>query len=95
MCATQELSAPVGLETGTSSYSSTLLIPESLLLFASWDGEERNSLVLCTQAEKGFLQSGWCTYIFEVNKGNWTKVKLGMPRNQPLHINKESWYFPF
>lgn len=44
------------------------LIPESLLLFASWDGEERNCLVLCAQAEKGFLQSGWCTYIFEADK---------------------------
>lgn len=98
MCATEELSEPAGLETGTNSYSSTLLIPESLLLFASWDGEVTKSLVLCTQAENGFLQSGWCTYIFGVNKGNWTEGKLGMARNKPLHINKErseSWHFPF
>lgn len=57
------------------------LIPQPLL-FTSWEGVERSSLVLCTQAEKGFLQSGWCTYISEVNKGIWTKVKHGMPRNK-------------
>lgn len=72
------------------------LTPESLFYLQAGMGEKRNSLVvLCTQAEKGFLQSGWWPYILEVNRGNWTKVKLGMPEinlctqtrsNQRVHI---------